>query len=245
LKRLNLSGCDELTDLRELAHLTGLEELDLCGIDQLEDVTPLANLNNLKSLNLSRTSAVAGLDEVQALGISDLKLPTQSGTLEAASPPTASSSGIENVYPDNAVGKYYIDEECIDCDLCRETSAVNFSRNEAEGYSYVSKQPESEEEEQLCAEALEGCPTESIHEDGQDEVLGRLTQCVNAQLGELPRDITLGSTFIENLGANSLDAVALTKAVEEEFGIEITGEDAESLDTFGKALAYLRQNTSP
>ena len=249
LKRLNLSGCDGLTDLRELAHLTGLEELDLCGIDQLEDVTPLANLKNLKSLNLSRTSAAAGLDEVQALGIPDLQLPAQSDTLEAAPPPTppatASSSGIENVYPDNAVGKYYVDEECIDCDLCRETSAVNFSRNEVGGYSYVSKQPESEEEEQQCAEAMEGCPTESIHEDGQDEVLNRFLRITNEQLGIAHDKIALGSRFIEDLGADSLDTVELTIATEEEFGNVISGEDVETIDTFGKALAYLRQNTSP
>jgi len=242
LQRLNLSGCGELTDLHELAHLTGLEELDLCGIDQLEDVTPLANLKNLKSLNLSRTSAAAGLDEVLALGISDLKLPAQSGTLEAAPPATASSSGIENVYPDNAVGKYYVDEECIDCDLCRETSAVNFSRNEAGGYSYVSKQPETEEEEQLCAEALEGCPTESIHEDGQDEVLDRFLRIFSEQLGATPDKITLGSRFFEDLEADSLDAVELTMAVEEEFGNEIPDAEVESIETFGQALAYLREN---
>jgi hypothetical protein len=78
LKRLNLSGCDELTDLRELAHLTGLEELDLSSIYDLEDVTLLATLKNLKSLNLLHTRAASGVGEVQALGIPDLKLPTQS-----------------------------------------------------------------------------------------------------------------------------------------------------------------------
>jgi ferredoxin len=248
LKRLNLSGCDELTDLHELAHLKGLEELDLCGINALEDVTPLANLKNLKSLNLSRTNASAGLEKVKALGISDLRLPTQSGTIEAPilpPPVTASSSGIENVYPENAVGKYYVDEECIDCDLCRETSAANFSRNEAEGYSYVSKQPESEEEEQHCAEAMEGCPTESIHEDGQDEVLDIFLRITNEQLGIAPDKITLGSRFIEDLGADSLDTVELTIAAEKEFGNAIPREDVEPIDTFGKALAYLRLNTSP
>ena len=246
LKRLNLSGCDELTDLRELAHLTGLEELDLSSIYDLEDIMPLASLENLKSLNLSYTRASAGIDEVQALGISNLKLPAQFSTLEAAPPSTppttASSSGNENVYPDNAVGKYYIDEECIDCDLCRETSAVNFSRNEAGGYSYVSKQPESEEEEQLCAEALEGCPVESIHEDGQDKVLDRFLRIISEQLGATPDNITLGSRFIEDLGADSLDAVELTMAVEEEFGNEIPDAEVEAIGTFGQALAYLREN---
>ena len=246
LKRLNLSGCDGLTDLSELAHLTGLEELDLCVINELEDETPLANLKNLKALNLLHTNAASGLEEIQALEISNLKLPTQSGTAEAPTLPTppgaASSSGIKSVYPDNAVGKYYVDEECIDCDLCRETSAANFSRNEAGGYSYVSKQPESKEEERLCAEALEGCPVESIHEDGQDEVLDRFLRIINEQLRATPDKITLGSRFIEDLGADSLDAVELTMAVEEEFGNDIHDEEAESIETFGKALAYLRGN---
>jgi ferredoxin len=249
LKRLDLSGCDGLTDLRELAHLTGLEELDLCGIDQLEDVTPLANLKNLKSLNLSNTRVSTGIDKVQALGIPDLKLPAPIAPPPPIAPPapgspltTAPASGIENIYPDNAVGKYYIDEECIDCDLCRETSAVNFSRNAAGGYSYVSKQPESKEEEQLCAEALEGCPVESIHADGQDEVLHRFLRIISEQLGTTPDKITLGSRFIEDLGADSLDAVELTMAVEEEFGNEIPDAEVESIGTFGQALAYLREN---
>ena len=64
---------------------------------------------------------------------------------------------LEDRYEDNIVGKYFVDEQCIDCDLCREVASPdNFKRNEAEGYSYVYKQPETEEEEALCAEALVG-----------------------------------------------------------------------------------------
>jgi len=250
LKRLNLSGCEDLTDLRELAHLRGLEELDLSYIDNLEDVTPLASLKTLKSLDLSHTGASAGIDEVQALGISDLKLPDQPNPqpspIETAPSPApsaaAASSGIANVYPDNAIGRYYIDEECIDCDICCETSAVNFSRNAAGKYSYVSKQPESEKEEQLCAEALEGCPTEAIHEDGQDDVLERLLRIISEQLGTTPDNITLGSRFFEDLGVDSLDAVELAMAVEEEFQKEIPDAEVESIGTFGQALSYLREN---
>ncbi len=249
LKRLNLSGCDGLTDLSELAHLRGLEELDLEGVADLKDVTPLANLKNLKSLNLSRTNAASGLDEVQALGIPELKLPEQSNAVAAGMLPTPAtavvSSGIEKVYPDNTIGKYYVDEECIDCDLCRETAAANFSRNDAGGYSYLSRQPESEKEEQLCAEALEGCPTESIHEDGQDEVSEGLLRILNEQLSAPPDKVSLGARLIEDLGADSLDTVELTMAVEGEFGIEIPDEEAGTLVTVGKALAYLRENVIP
>ena len=70
-----------------------------------------------------------------------------------------------NKYPENAAGKWYVDDQCIDCDLCRETAPNNFTRNEDAGHSYVSKQPETPEEEQQCQEALEGCPVEAIGSD--------------------------------------------------------------------------------
>tara|TARA_B100000214_G_C23717156_1_gene512612 strand:- start:18 stop:269 length:252 start_codon:yes stop_codon:yes gene_type:complete len=73
---------------------------------------------------------------------------------------------VEDKYPDNVPGKYYVDEECIDCDLCRQTAPDNFERNEDEGYSYVYKQPVNADEEELCIEALEGCPVEAIGDDG-------------------------------------------------------------------------------
>ena len=50
--------------------------------------------------------------------------------------------------------------------LPRDRSA-NFQRNEDGGHSYVSKQPETPEEEALCVSALEGCPVEAIGSDGQ------------------------------------------------------------------------------
>jgi ferredoxin len=69
-------------------------------------------------------------------------------------------------YPDNVLGKYYVDNQCIDCDLCRETAPNNFSRNEDGGYSYVAKQPTSPDEETQCREAMEGCPVTAIGDDG-------------------------------------------------------------------------------
>ena len=69
---------------------------------------------------------------------------------------------INDKLPDNVPGEFFVDAECIDCDLCRETAPDNFTRNDDEGYSYVKKQPENEEEETLCKEALEGCPVEAI-----------------------------------------------------------------------------------
>ena len=71
-----------------------------------------------------------------------------------------------NKYPENVDGKFYVDDQCIDCDLCRETAPANFKRNDDGGHSFVYKQPESAEEETLCKEAQEGCPVEAIGSDG-------------------------------------------------------------------------------
>ena len=73
---------------------------------------------------------------------------------------------LEDKYSDNIVGKYFVDEQCIDCDLCRETAPTCFTRNESEGYSFVFKQPGDEEEEELCKEAMENCPVEAIGDFG-------------------------------------------------------------------------------
>tara|TARA_B100000965_G_C19130989_1_gene557484 strand:+ start:120 stop:356 length:237 start_codon:yes stop_codon:yes gene_type:complete len=69
-------------------------------------------------------------------------------------------------YQDNVNGRYFVDEQCIDCDLCREEAPKNFTRQEEEGYSYVYKQPENEEEEEMCKNAMEGCPVEAIGDFG-------------------------------------------------------------------------------
>ena len=75
---------------------------------------------------------------------------------------------IDSKYEDNANGKFYVDDQCIDCDLCRETAPDNFTRQEDGGYSYVYKQPENDEEAALCEEAMEGCPVEAIGDDGDE-----------------------------------------------------------------------------
>ena len=72
-----------------------------------------------------------------------------------------------NKYPENVQGAFYVDDQCIDCDLCRETAPANFTRNDDGGHSYLYKQPENPDEEKLCKEAMEGCPVEAIGSDGQ------------------------------------------------------------------------------
>jgi|TARA_R110002050_G_scaffold10373_9_gene35490 ferredoxin len=73
---------------------------------------------------------------------------------------------VTDKYELNVEGKFYVDEQCIDCDLCRETAPRNFTREEDEGYSYVYKQPENDEELESCIEAMDGCPVEAIGDDG-------------------------------------------------------------------------------
>lgn len=72
----------------------------------------------------------------------------------------------ESKWEENVNGAFYVDEQCIDCDLCRETAPKNFTRSDDGGYSYVYKQPESDDELELCKDAMEGCPVEAIGDDG-------------------------------------------------------------------------------
>ena len=70
-------------------------------------------------------------------------------------------------WPDNKPGSFFVDDQCIDCDLCRETAPSFFTRHEEGGYSYVFKQPEAQEDIDKCMEALEGCPVDAIGKDGE------------------------------------------------------------------------------
>lgn len=69
--------------------------------------------------------------------------------------------------PQNIAGRYYVDSSCIDCDLCRNTAPAFFTRHDEIGFSIVHRQPVTPEELALAEEAREGCPTESIGNDGE------------------------------------------------------------------------------
>ena len=71
-----------------------------------------------------------------------------------------------NRYPENIAGAYYVDNQCIECDLCRETAPNSFKRNDDGGYSFVYSQPTTPEEQKLAKEAMEGCPVEAIGSNG-------------------------------------------------------------------------------
>lgn len=69
--------------------------------------------------------------------------------------------------PENVGGRFYVDSQCIDCDVCRVTAPDNFQREETKGYSYVSRQPATPEEEAQCEEAMDCCPVEAIGQNGE------------------------------------------------------------------------------
>ena len=68
----------------------------------------------------------------------------------------------------------------------------------------------------------------------------RVKEIIVDQLGVDAAAVTEEATFIDDLGADSLDTVELVMAFEEEFGIEIPDEDAEKLTSVGKAVDYLK-----
>jgi len=59
------------------------------------------------------------------------------------------------------------------------------------------------------------------------------------QLGVNEEEVTKEASFVEDLGADSLDIVELVMALEEEFGIEIPDEEAEKIRTVGEAIAFI------
>jgi acyl carrier protein len=64
------------------------------------------------------------------------------------------------------------------------------------------------------------------------------------QLGVNPEQVTPQASFIEDLGADSLDIVELVMAFEEEFGVEVPDEDAEKLQTVGDVIKYIEDKSS-
>jgi acyl carrier protein len=69
----------------------------------------------------------------------------------------------------------------------------------------------------------------------------RVKKIIGEQLGVEEDEVTPEASFVEDLGADSLDTVELVMALEEEFGIEIPDEDAEKILTVGKALEYIKE----
>ena len=68
----------------------------------------------------------------------------------------------------------------------------------------------------------------------------RVTQIVVEQLGVKEDEVTLNASFVDDLGADSLDTVELVMALEEEFECEIPDEEAEKITTVQQAIDYVK-----
>ena len=71
------------------------------------------------------------------------------------------------------------------------------------------------------------------------DIEAKVKEIIVEQLGVDPREVVPGASFINDLGADSLDTVELVMAFEEEFGIEIPDEEAEKILSVGQAIEYI------
>ncbi len=69
----------------------------------------------------------------------------------------------------------------------------------------------------------------------------KITEIIVEQLGVKPEEVNAEASFVDDLGADSLDTVELVMALEEEFGVEIPDEDAEKIQTVGDAIRYIEE----
>lgn len=74
------------------------------------------------------------------------------------------------------------------------------------------------------------------------DIASRVKKIVVEQLGVEAEKVTDTASFIDDLGADSLDTVELVMALEEEFGIEIPDEDAEKISNVSQAIEYVSTN---
>lgn len=72
----------------------------------------------------------------------------------------------------------------------------------------------------------------------------RVAEIIAEQLGVSKEEVVPEASFIDDLGADSLDIVELVMAMEEEFDIEIPDDDAEKIQTIGDAIAYVRERAA-
>ncbi|HPZ43460.1 MAG TPA: acyl carrier protein [Bacillota bacterium] len=73
-------------------------------------------------------------------------------------------------------------------------------------------------------------------------IIDKVKSIIVEQLGVDEEDIKMESSFVDDLGADSLDIVELVMALEEEFDLEIPDEDAEKIRTVGEAVKYIQEH---
>ena len=69
--------------------------------------------------------------------------------------------------PENAAGKFYVDDQCIACGVCEGSAPENFKMNDDGSHAYVHKQPANDGELAACKDSMGSCPTNSIGDDGE------------------------------------------------------------------------------
>jgi len=74
-----------------------------------------------------------------------------------------------------------------------------------------------------------------------NDIATRVRAIISDQLMVEPEEVTDESSFVEDLGADSLDTVELIMEFEDDFGVEISDEDAEKISTVGEAIAYMKK----
>ena len=75
-----------------------------------------------------------------------------------------------------------------------------------------------------------------------EEIFEKVKDIIVEQLGVTDTSVTMEASFIDDLGADSLDIVELVMAIEEEFDIEIPDSDAEKVVTVGDVVDYIKDN---
>ena len=73
----------------------------------------------------------------------------------------------------------------------------------------------------------------------EQEIVGKVRKMVATQWGKSEEEVSPDASFIEDLGADSLDLVELVMAMEDEFGLEVSDEDAERMITVQDAINYI------
>ncbi len=76
------------------------------------------------------------------------------------------------------------------------------------------------------------------------DVEAKVKEIIVEQLGVDAKEVSNQASFVNDLGADSLDTVELVMALEEEFDIEIPDEEAEKIQTVGQAIEYIKAHSS-
>lgn len=87
-------------------------------------------------------------------------------------------------------------------------------------------------------------PTKPTNFMSDKSIEEKVKDIIVEQLGVNPEQVTPQASFIEDLGADSLDTVELVMAFEEEFNVEVPDEDAEKLQTVGDVVTYITEKTA-